>query len=290
MPNQARAHSYYPEYIWLGREKFDLTGNLDGRRGQYSHDLFTGFALNFIRRHAKQPFFLYVAYTTPHARFEVPDLGPYADKPWKEQEKAYAAMITRMDRDIGRILDLLEELGIARNTVVFFSSDNGAAGRYDGLFNSAGPFRENKGSVYEGGIRTPMIVRWPGRIPAGRTSEAVWYFADFLPAAAELAGTTAPAGLDGVSVLPTLFGDEQDLSNRFLYWETHSGGFHQAARWGDWKAVRHGVSGPIELYDLASDIGEKRDLADLNSAVVRRFEQFFKTARTHSPDWPLPAQ
>ena len=255
--NQRCAHTYYPTFIWLNEGKFELTGNQDGKKTQYTHDLFTGFALNFIRRHAKETFFLYVPYTIPHAEFEVPSLGPYKDKPWPEDKKAVAAMETRMDRDIGGILDLLEELDIADNTVVFFTSDNGAAGDIDKMFHGTGPFRNCKGSVYEGGIRVPMIVRWPGHIAAGKVNKtAVWYFADFLPTAADLAGVTPPAHLDGTSVLPALLGKPQELPDRFLYWEFPTSHAQQAARWRDWKAVRPEAGAPIELYDLATDVSE----------------------------------
>ena len=288
--NQRQAHTYDPTFLWLNQHRFELTGNHHGARQQYSHDLFASFAMNFIRHQAEGPFFLYVPFTIPHAAFEVPDLAPYADKPWPEQRKAYAAMITRMDRDIGHMLDLLDELKIADDTIVFFTSDNGAAARYEGLFNSAGPFREQKGSVYEGGIRTPMIVRWPGRVAAGKTNDTTaWYFADFLPTAAELAGAETPSGLDGVSVLKTLLGKPQDLSKRFLYWEQiRSKTFQQSARRGNWKAVRVKGDAPLELYDLSQDPGETKNVAANNTAIIDDFERYFKTARTDSEEWPLP--
>lgn len=286
--NQRRAHTYYPTFIWLNQGRFDLTGNMAGERNQYTHDLFTGFALSFLRKHAKERFFLYVPYTIPHQAFEVPDLGPYRDKPWPEEKKAVAAMETRMDRDIGLILDLLEELGVADNTVVFFCSDNGSAPDIDEYFGGTGKFRDAKGSVYEGGIRTPMIVRWPGKIAAGKVNEdAVWYFADFLPTAGELAGVEPPRGLDGVSVMPSLLGEDQELSDRFLYWESHARGFHQAARKGDWKAVRHGLEQPIELYDLANDVSETNDVAQANPNVVKEFEDYFEKGRTDDPAYPI---
>jgi arylsulfatase A-like enzyme len=287
--NQRRAHTYYPTFIWFNQARFDLPGNGNGQGTQYTHDLFTGFALNFLRRHASERFFLYIPYTIPHAAFEVPDLGDYKDKPWPEEKKAIAAMETRMDRDIGLILDLLDELGIADNTIVFFCSDNGSAVEIDKHFGGTGVFREAKGSVYEGGIRTPMIVRWPGHVPAGKINEtAVWYFADFLPTAAELAGAAIPPKLDGASVLPTLLGKEQDLASRFLYWETHARGFHQAARRGDWKAVRHGVAQPIELYNLAADVSETNDIAPANPDLVKLFADYFQSGRTDDPNYPLP--
>ena len=286
--NQRRAHTYYPTFIWLNEAMFDLPGNQDGERGQYTHDLFTGFALNFIRRHAAETFFLYVPYTIPHAAFEVPSLGAYENKPWSPEQRAYAAMITRMDSHIGRILDLVAELGIAGNTVVFFTSDNGAQNRYEDVFGSAGPFREQKGSVYEGGIRVPMIVRWPGRTPAGRTNNVtVWYFADFLPTAAAIAGAATPPNLDGVSVLPALLGEEQKLADRFLYWECPEQRFKRSARQGDWKAVYPGGGAPMELYNLAEDAGETRNLAAEHPDVVRRFAEYFRNCRTESKEFPV---
>ncbi len=287
--NQRRAHTYYPTFVWFNQGRFDLPGNqVHGSGTQYTHDLFTGFALNFLRRHADERFFLYVPYTIPHAAFEVPDLGVYADKPWDEEKKAIAAMETRMDRDIGLIVDLLEELGVADDTIVFFCSDNGAATQIDKHFRGTGEFREQKGSVYEGGIRTPMIVRWPGKVARGKVNkDAAWYFADFLPTAADIAGAPVPSNLDGTSVLPTLLGKKQDLTKRYLYWESHARGFHQAARRGDWKAVRHGVDQPMELYNLAKDVSEKNDVGSTNPKVVQDFAEYFRTGRTDDPNYPL---
>ena len=262
-------------------------------------------ALEFVRENAGNPFFLFLPFTIPHLALQVPEeelaeyLGEFEETPYtarngsytphRAPRAAYAAMITLMDKDIGRILDLLEELGIADNTIVFFCSDNGAAGEIDKMFGGTGPFRESKGSVYEGGIRTPMIVRWPGRVKAGSVNKtAVWYFADFLPTAAELAGAKPPASLDGVSVVPTLLGKQQDLSQRFLYWESHARGFHQAARRGDWKAVRHGVGAKVELYNLASDVSETDDVAAAHSKIVSEFEEYFRTGRTDNAHYPLP--
>ncbi len=287
--NQRRAHSYYPDFLFHNDQRFDLPGNMDGRQQQYSHDLFTGFALNFVRQHAETPFFLYLPYTVPHAKFEIPDYDRYADRDWSDQEKCYAAMITRMDRDIGRLFTLLESLEIDEETIVFFCSDNGAADRYDHLFQSSGPLRGRKRDLTEGGIRTPMLVRWPGKVPAGAVSEAVWSFADFLPTAASLSGTTTPSGLDGIDVSPALLGNDLPiLRERFLYWEFFEQGFKQAARWRNWKAIRSRPHGPLELYDLAQDIGEKHNVAAENPEVVTAFESYLATARTPSDAWPTP--
>lgn len=292
--NQRRAHNHYPEYLWLNRQRFELPGNTGGREQQYAHDQMTGFALHFIREkvaeNRNRPFFLYVPYTVPHSDFAVPDLGPYADKSWSDKEKAYAAMITRMDGDVGKMMDLLDELKIADNTVVFFCSDNGAADRYEGRFDSSGVLRGRKRDMYEGGIRTPMIVRWPGKIAAGETSAVPWMFADFLPTAAELAGTETPAGLslDGTSIMPTLTGSVQpELGTRFLYWEFFEKGFQQASRWKNWKAIRTKPGEALLLFDLAEDPGESTDVAAQNPDVVELFENFLRSARTESSSWPV---
>lgn len=191
--NQRRAHTYYPDFIWHNEQKYPLPGNQGGKKEQYTHDLFTDFALKFIDEHAApdgdEPFFLYLAYTIPHSKYEIPSTDPYSDRDWNQDEKVHAAMVTRMDRDIGRITSLLKEREIDKQTIVFFCSDNGAARRWEGRFDSSGELRGRKRDLYEGGIRTPMIVRWPGQVPAGRVDhEAIWYFPDVLPTLADLAG------------------------------------------------------------------------------------------------------
>ncbi|RKY01659.1 sulfatase [Candidatus Poribacteria bacterium] len=283
--NQRRAHNHYPPFLWRNEEKVILDGK------HYSHDLFTEFALDFIRRHKDEPFFLYLAYTLPHPRYEIPDLGPYADEPWPEEARIYAAMVGRLDRDVGRLLDLLEELGIDERTIVFFCSDNGPGRRWEGLFESADGLRGLKGTVYEGGIRTPMIVRWPGVVPTGVVSDAVWYFPDFLPTAAELAGVEPPPDIDGVSVLPTLLGKRQpELEDRFLYWEFPGKGYQQAARRGRWKAVRPKWDAPLELYDLSTDPAEQRNLADEHPELVEMFDEYMRAAHVDSEHWPISSR
>jgi len=285
--NQRRAHTYYPPYLWRNEEKVILEGNKDDQRKQYSHDMFTEFALDFIRKNSDNPFFLYIPYTIPHVKYEIPSIEPYTDSPWSEDAKVHAAMVTRMDRDVGSIIALLKELDIDEQTIIFFCSDNGAARRWEGLFDSSGPLRGTKGTVYEGGLRTPMVVRWPGKIPGNAVSEAAWYFADFLPTVAELIGVKPPSNIDGVSVLPSIRGKEQDLSSRFMYWEFFGGGFRQAVRIGDWKAIREGLDKPIELYNLTTDLGEENNVADQNPDVVGKIEEYLKTARTESEHWPI---
>jgi len=285
--NQRRAHTYYPPYLWHNTQKVVLEGNKDGQQKQYSHDMFTNFALDFIRRHKDGPFFLYLPYTVPHAKYEIPSTEPYTDKPWSADAKVHAAMITRLDGDVARIMALLKELDLDEQTVVFFCSDNGAANRWDGVFDSSGPLRGHKTDLYEGGIRTPMIVRWPNRVPAGKTSHAPWYFADVLPTLAELARVKPPANIDGISVLPLLLGKPQRTDDRFLYWEFPGGKFQQAVRWRNYKAIRTAPGKPLELYDLASDIAEEHDIASKQPKVVNRIERYLKTARTESPNWPI---
>ena len=282
--NQRRAHTYYPPYLWRNEEKMMLETNADGRRGQYSHDMFTEFALDFVRRHKAAPFFLYLPYTIPHAKYEIPSTEPYTDRPWPADAKVHAAMITQMDADVGRIMTLLKKLAIDEKTLVFFCSDNGAAKRWDGIFDSSGPLRGHKTDLYEGGIRTPMIVRWPGKVPAGKTSDAPWYFADVMPTMADIAGATRPSNIDGISILPTLLGRRQRTDNRFLYWEFPAGKFQQAVRWRNYKAIRTAPDKPLELYDLSHDIAEKNDIAEENPDVIARIETYLKTARTESPN------
>jgi len=282
---QRKAHEYYPEYLWRNGEKVMLNGTA------YSHDLMAEEALQFVRRNRERPFFLYLAFTIPHAKIQVPDLGPYESESWDPDLKKLAAMITRLDRDVGRLMTLLQELSLDEQTLVFFASDNGAA-HMDKLFNHSGPLRGYKRDMYEGGLRSPTIARWPGKIKAGVTSQQVWAFWDFLPTMAELAGQPAPAGLDGVSILPALLKGNV-VPHPPLYFEFHERGFTQAARIGDWKAVRLGTQQPIELYDLRTDISEERDVAAQHPKIVKQFADYLNRARTDSELWPIketPAQ
>ncbi len=285
--NQRRAHSYYPEFLWKNKEKVELPGNLQDKRETYTHDLFTEFVLDFVERHHNESFFLYLPYTIPHAKYEIPEHEPYVDESWTEDEKVHASMVTRMDRDIGKLFALLKDLGIDNNTIVFFCSDNGAAKRWEGRFDSSGVLRGHKRDMYEGGIRTPMIVHWPGKTTAGTESDSVWYFADVLPTCAEIAGIKVPGNIDGESVLSVLLGKKQEMDERFLYWEFFERGFKQAVRWKDWKAVRNGLNGNLELYDLEKDVGETTNVADENPEVVKTIENYLKTARTESENWPV---
>jgi len=287
--NQRRAHSYYPDFIWRNKERVDLPENTDGKKETYIHDLFTDFALEFVRKNKGNRFFLYIPYLIPHSRYEIPDTAPYTNQPWKEDEIIHAAMVTRMDRDIGRLFAQLKELEIDEQTIVFFCSDNGAAQRWAGRFDSSGRLRGRKRDIYEGGIRTPMIVRWPGNVAAGTTNDFPWYFADVLPTLAELAGVQVPDGLDGISVLPSILG-KPESKERFLYWEFFENGFKQAVRWKDWKAVRMVPGEPLELYDMMTDESETNNIASEHPDVVVKFETYLQGARTESINWPLEGQ
>ena len=285
--NQRRAHTYYPEYLWRNEKKEIIEGNKNGKQQQYTHDLFADFALKFIEKHHRQNFFLYLPFTIPHPKLEVPSLKPYEEMPWDDNCKRWAAMTTRMDTDIGRIMNLLKKLKIDDNTIVFFCSDNGGYNKGTGeFFKSTGQFRGTKGNLYEGGLRVPMIARYPGHIPAGKISEQVWYFADVLPTLAELADVKPPTNIDGVSIVPTLSGQKQNLNDRFLYWEFHAPVFSQAVRWQDFKAIRTDLKKPLELYNLTEDIGEKYDVADTYPHIIKKIGEYLKTARTESKYWP----
>ena len=294
--DQVQAHNYYPEYLWRNQRQWQLRGNANGGKGQYSHDLFTRAALNFIRINQQHPFFLYLAYTIPHANNELKDKGmevpgdaPYSKEDWPQPEKNKAAMITRLDADVGKILDKLKELRVDQGTIIFFSSDNGPhkeGGVDPKFFESSGRLRGIKRDLYEGGIRVPMIVRWPGKIKPGTTSDQVWAFWDFLPTAAEIAGVKPPKDIDGISMMPTLLGLKQTNQHEFLYWEFHERGFQQAARMGDWKAVKLGPENPLELYNLKTDESETQNVADKHPDIVARIGEYLKTARTESKNWP----
>lgn len=303
--NNDLAEFYFPEKIWRNETEIDLPGNAGGRRGQYSNDLMTDEALAFMQAQRARPFFLYLAYTLPHSLLEVPadSLAEYAGKfpeppatgkrgknQTTQPRATLAAMIARLDREVGRVLAQIDALGLRDDTVVFFCSDNGAPAR-DGLadfFGSTAGFRGHKGSLHEGGIRAPMIVRWPGRIAAGRRSDVPWGGWDFLPTAAALAGAQPPPGIDGIDMMPFLRG-QMPARARTFYWEHHGGTFLQAVRVGDLKAIRTGLTGPIEVYDLRADPAETRDLAATRPDFVARATELFRTARTESTHWPLAA-
>ena len=308
--DQTHAHNYYPTYLVRNEDRVPLRNVVpnEGRFGEgvatekidYSHDLIAEEALAFVDRNQDQPFFLYLAFTTPHANnqarnegMEVPDYGIYADKDWPEAQKGTAAMISRMDADIGRLMARLKQHGIDENTIVFFTSDNGPhreGGNNPDFFDSNGPLRGIKRALYEGGIRVPMIVRWPGKIAAGAVSNHVGYFGDFLPTAAELAGAPPPENTDGVSFAAELLGRGDQQQHEYLYWEFYEQGSARAVRMGSYKGVARPFYGEIELYNLESDLGERNNVADEHPDIVTRMRQIMDAAHVPSPDWRLPGQ
>ena len=277
--NQVHAHNYWPEFLYRGEAKVKLPnevqlapkeyGGFHGgwatKRVVYSEDLFSKEALQWVEAKKDTPFFLYLALTLPHANneaagglgngAEVPDYGIYADQDWPDPDKGQAAMISYMDRDVGRLLDRIQELGIAKNTLVLFSSDNGPhmEAHNDPLrFNPSGPLRGMKRDLTDGGIRVPLIAWWPDTVRAGQVSHHVGYFGDLMATACDLAGVKTPENTDSISFLPTLKGQtDKQQQHQYLYWEFYENGSAQAVRWGHWKAVRTPMfTGRIEIYDL----------------------------------------
>jgi arylsulfatase A-like enzyme len=298
--NQDHALDYYPTHLWDNRTEWFPPGNQGVKRKQYVQDLFTERALRFLGQHSAAPFFLCVTYTIPHASsemgrdtgdgFVVPDYAPYDDRDWPRPEKGFAAMMHRLDRDVGRLVREIDRLHLTANTLVLFTSDNGPAldgGHSPSFFHSTGGFRGKKGDLYEGGIRVPFIARWPGFIPAGRASDNVCCFWDFLPTAAKLAAVAPPERIDGQSIVPTLRGIRQSRSD-YLYWEVPGRKeLAQAVRLGNWKAIRGGLGQPLELFDLATDPYETKDRSAAEVAVVHQIESILQSARTESSDYPI---
>jgi arylsulfatase A-like enzyme len=311
--DQRHAHRQFTDHLWQNGQRIATDLNRD-----YANDLFTREAAAFIDRKDARPFFVYLNYTVPHAELRAPEdsiapfRGRFPEKPFTnaaadekptgarpdtpslgyrsqpEPHAAFAAMITRMDRDIGRLVDLVRERGIDRQTLVMFISDNGPHQEGGGdplFFKSSGGLRGIKRDLYEGGIRVPMIARWTGAIPAGRVSDHLWAHWDMLPTLADIAGATAPPALDGLSMRRALRGESQG-SHEFFYWEFHERGFQQAVRMGRWKAVRLKTGTPLELYDLEADLHEEHNVAGSHADVVAKIEAYLKTARTESQRWP----
>lgn len=303
--NQAHAHNQYPEFLYRNETPEPLSANFGHKEGTFANDRFTDEALDFIRRGAAEakPFFLYLSYTTPHADLRCPEDSinevrqAYA---WAREPGAspasvtFAAMMHRLDRDVGRLLEQLAQLGIDERTLIIFTADNGAHqedNKDNAFFTASGPFRGIKRDLYEGGIREPFFVRWPGKIARGGTSDHVLAFWDFPATALELAGVPRPADLppDGISFAPTLLGDAaRQRAHEFLYWEILiKDQARQAVREGNWKAVRYGLDAPVQLYDILADPGEKQDLASRHPEILARLTQRLTTARTENPDFPL---
>jgi uncharacterized sulfatase len=310
--NQRHAHNYYPTFLYRDEERVPLRNvaekeDADGAgwartRVEYSHDRIVDEALAWVDGLGAKPFFLYLAVTLPHANNEaraatgdgqeVPDYGDYAKEQWPNPDKGQAAMIARLDRDVGRLLDRLEARGIAKDTLVLFTSDNGPhqeGGNDPERFDANGPLRGLKRALYEGGIRVPMIARWPGRVAAGATSSHVAYFGDLFATFGQLLGQDPPPGLDSVSLAPTLLGRPAEQgSHPYLYWEFYEQGGRQAVRFDRWKAIREPMkTGPVQLFDLMTDLGETKDLAPVRPDLVARAVRYMDEAHVPDPLWTV---
>jgi len=314
---QRLAHNYYPDHLWHNHEKIMLHENDSGRTGAYSADIIHKAALNFIENHKDKPFFMFYPTTIPHAELITKEeylalfrgkfdpekpyrgvdegtayrLGPYGSQP--EPHAAFAAMIKQLDDYVGEILDLLIDLGIEENTIVIFASDNGPhleGGADPVYFNSSSVLRGFKRDLYEGGIRTPLVVKWPAKIKKGTISGHISAFWDVLPTFADIAGAEVPENIDGISFLPELLGKKQK-QHEYLYWEFHEQGGRQAVRMGRWKAVKSNINmdpgGATELYDLSKDVGETTDVAILQPDIVKKMEEIMKQAHMSSEVFPF---
>ncbi len=317
---QSLAHNYYPGHLWHNRKKVILHENDSNRTGAYSADLIHDAALKFIEKNKKVPFFLYYPTTIPHAELFAkeeyirkfrgrflpekaydgvdsgPDfrLGPYGSQP--ESHAAFAAMVTQLDDYVGELMAKLKKAGIEKNTIIIFTSDNGPhleGGADPDYFVSNGPFKGYKRDLYEGGIRTPMLVKWPDKVKPGSKTDHISAFWDILPTFAEIACADSVPENDGISFLPALLGKEQ-RQHDFLYWEFHEQGGKAAVRMGNWKAVKKNIEmiphAPTELYDLSSDISETYNIAFDNQAIVNKMDSLIEASHVRSEDFPFSCE
>jgi arylsulfatase A-like enzyme/glycerophosphoryl diester phosphodiesterase len=305
--DQIHAHNYFPTYLYENGKKILIPENENEEEKVYSHDLFVEKTLEFLNgRDVNQPFFLYLPYTIPHGDHVIPDNSEYDTEDWPERFKNYAAMITLLDSSVGEIMEKLKEKGLAENTVVIFTSDNGANMEFSKFFGSNGPLRGSKTQVYEGGIRVPFIIHWPGKIKAGEDISSLRAAWDLLPTIAELTDVPVPDSIDGISFYPTLFGEGVQKEHSHLYWEYYTYNWNygkpgnelprnwlesKAVRMGEWKAIWK-KSDPedeptIELYDLKKNLGEEVDVADQNPAILEKMRKIFEASSSkNAPFFP----
>lgn len=296
--HQIHAHDYWTDYLWRNSKKVLMTGK-KGSMQRYTHNRIFAEAIDFIKQNHDKPFFCYCPWTPPHGKYQIPDDEPalkeFKNKPWPREAKILAAMIKMIDRHVGQIIQLLKDLEIDDNTVVFFCSDNGGDRAFDNFFDSNGPFRGQKTTLYEGGLRIPLIVRAPGKVKPSTVSDLPCYFPDIMPTLADLAGAAPhlPKDIDGISIAPTLTGKPHlQKIHEYLYWEYPKyewsknryfpDGPQQAIRMGKFKAVRHKINGQFELYDLTKDIGEKNNIAKKYPDIIARINAIAKKAHTPS--------
>jgi len=300
--NQDQAHFYYPHYLWENDEVKLLFGNRAEQKQEYTQDLYTEKALTFIQENKAHPFFLYLPYTIPHFSdypadspdyYIVPSDEPYSDKEWSQTSKNYAAMITRLDRDVGKIMALLKELGIDGNTLVIFTSDNGplkkVADAYE-FFDSNGPLRGGKRDLYEGGIRVPFIVRWKDVVPESTVSEEIISFWDIMPTFAEIIDYPSEIQSDGISFLSALR-EEKMEEHQYLFWDYGHirKKYMQAVRYGNYKGIRNITreGSDFELYDLAKDPGEEYNIASKNTDIVKKIIFLMEEAYDYDEAYPM---
>lgn len=310
--NQTHAHNHYPEFLWRNETREELPNVVTavGEEGGgyateakvYADDLFADEAIKFVNANRERRFFLYWSMVVPHANnernrglkngTEVPDFGPYKDKSWPEADKGQAAMVTRMDSYVGRLLEELRKNGLAERTLVIFTSDNGPhneAGHKLERFQPSGPYNGIKRALTDGGIRVPFIAWWPGKVAAGQESRHVAYFGDWMATACDLSGASLPPGRDSLSLVPTLLYRPDQAAHEFLYWEFSENGFSQAALYkGRWKGIRGAkAGGKLVIYDLDADPGETEDVAAAQPGIAGVITVFLDSARSENPDWPM---
>jgi arylsulfatase A len=314
---QSLAHNYYPDHLWHNHDKIVLHENDSSKTGAYSADLIHKAIIEFLEKNRNNHFFLFYPTTIPHAELFAKEeymeqfrgkfmpeksyngvdsgptfrLGPYGSQ--SEAHAAFAAMVKELDDYVGDLLNKLKELGLENNTIVIFASDNGPhleGGADPDYFDSNGRLRGYKRDVYEGGIRTPMLVRWPGKVKAGSKNDIVSAFWDLMPTFADITGAEIPVPTDGISFLPSLLGKKQKERD-YLYWEFHEQGGKMAVRMDNWKAVKLNIDkvpqGETELYDLSADIGETNNIASSRPDIVKKMEEVMKEAHTPSVDFPF---
>jgi arylsulfatase A len=290
--SQTHAHNYYPAFLVRNSEKVPMPGGngVPGKEGQgdaYSQDMIADETLKFIETNKDRPFFCYAAWTLPHGLYQIKDTRAFADKPWDDKVKNHAAMIARLDSDVGRVVAKLEELGLAENTLVIFTSDNGVEGPGKEVWDGMGGLRGWKRYLTEGGIRTPLIAYWPGKTPEGKTSDLLCGHVDMMATCCDAANVDPPK-TDGLSLLPTITGGDQQKKHDWLYWEIYEGPspFQQAVRLGDnWKGYRTALEGPLELYDLSNDRHEDHNVAAQHPDAVKQIEAIMAREHVTNPNW-----
>jgi arylsulfatase A-like enzyme len=313
--NQTHAHNYYPDHVWENDRRDSLNnkvtyvteGNAKGiggiatEKSVYTPDRFLEKTLSYLEKNKDSSFFLYLPYTLPHANneaksfnqsgMEIPDPGAYRDKPWPYDQRAHAAMISYLDTQVGTIMKKLNELGLDKNTIVIFTSDNGPhneGGAISEFFNSNGPLRGSKRDLYDGGIRVPFIIKWPGRIKPGSQTDHISASWDMMPTFCEIAGTKSTVRTDGISFLPTLLRQPQK-KHEYLYWEFYEQGGKMAVRIDNWKCISLNLDDPAktitELYDLSKDPGEQNNVALQHKDILDQVKTIRKKAHVYSSDF-----